>query len=159
MASKKPCFTFGDKVRRKNGGPIKTVSNIGNEAYYFSDGTFAMIDDQECYVLHEASSRFFRVADSLRTVKLRDHLQHGYETVDEFRSALMKLVDWWGGRVGEYVDHRHEHLLLAFHDTPGGLPDKAWIPLYLLSPCARPDYMDIEEISDTEKELNRIFFP
>ena len=32
----KPKFTYGDRIRRKAGGPIETVHDISEKAYYFS---------------------------------------------------------------------------------------------------------------------------
>ncbi len=150
-------FTYGDKIRRKAGGPVRTIRDIGPTAYHFSDGTFALIDDQDRYEMVEKHSGFFLVAKGIDGAPLGDYLQHGYENRSDFRDALRKLVDWWGGRVGEHVGSRYDHLRLKFHDTPGGRADEAWLPLYLLSPCPVPDYLQEEERDPIEDELDRVF--
>jgi len=157
-----PCFTYGDIIRKTAGGPLRTVKDVGPDYYDFTDGTFALIADQDCYTLVEKASGFFLVATSLADVPLNGHLHHdyGYEERSEFAAALRRLIHYWGGRVGERCDERNKFLRLQFHDTPGGLPDKAWLPLLLLTPTAIPDYLQEEPQDETEKELDRIFgFP
>lgn len=153
----KPKYTYGDKVRRKTGGPVRTIRDIGPTAYYFYDGTFALIEDQDCYVMVEKHSGFFLVANDLSKAPLGNYLQYGYENRTDFRNALQKLIDWWGGRVGEYVGNRYDHLLLKFHDTPGGRPDQAWLPLYLLEPVPMPDWMKENKKDPIEEELDKAF--
>ena len=150
-------FTYGDRLQRKGGGPIRTVQDIGSNAYYFADGGFALIEDQDCYTLVEKATGFFRVCTSLDGLPVNDHLSHGYEDRQDFILALRRLIDYWGGRVGERAGERNKFLLLRFHDTPGGRPDKAWLPLYMLSPCPVPDYMKEEEEDPIEEELDRAF--
>lgn len=99
---------------------------------------------------------FFRVASALDNAPLNDYLNNGYETLQEFRASLLRLLDNWGGRVGECVSVRHEHLLLLFHDTPGGMPDSAWIPEYLLT-RESDDFVYRESISPEERELDEAF--
>ncbi len=134
-------FTYGDRIRRKAGGPVETVSDAGATAYYFESGRFALLTDEDCYVLVEKASGFFRVDTDLSRAPLDRHSDHGYEERRDFREALQRLVDWWGGREGERVGDRNGFLRLRFHDTPGGRPDEAWLPLYLLRPCPMPEYM------------------
>lgn len=152
----KPKFTYGDVLRKTSGGPLRTVQDIGATAYYFSDGTFALIEDQDCYTVVIQATGFFRVADSLDAAPLDDHLRHGYERRADFLHALRRLLNYWGGRVGERIDERNKFLRLRFHDTPGGLPDEAWLPLFLLSPAPIPDYMQ-DDTDETEAELDRAF--
>ena len=154
---KEPLFTYGDQLRRKAGGPVLTVQDITATAYHFDNGTFALIDDQDCYQLVGKASGFFRVARTLDGLPLADYLHHGYETRDEFRTALRRLTDRWGGRIGEYVSERNKFLLLRFPDTPGGVPDEAWLPLYMLTPCERSPYAGKPERDPDEEELNRAF--
>ena len=149
-------FSYGDRIRRRSGGPERVVRDIGQEAYHFTDGTFALIDDQDCYVMVEKHSGFFRVMTDVDGAPLSDYLRHGYETRSDFRDALVKITAWWGGRTGEFVGSRYDHLRLKFHDTPGGRPDEAWIPLYLLEPVPLPDYMRQEETDPFDEELDRI---
>ena len=156
MASK-ALYTYGDKLRRKSGGKTRTVKDVSDTVYYFDDGGFALIDDQECYMLVKKSSGFFQVGTALDGLPVRDHLSHGYEDRRSFEDALKRLINYWGGRVGERVGERNKFLLLRFHDTPGGRPDEAWLPLYMLTPVDKPDYLEEEECDETEKELNRIF--
>lgn len=96
----------------------------------------------------------------LSRAPLRDHLMHGYETRREFEEALRGLVRRWEGRIGESIAERNEFHRLRFHDTPGGLPDEAWLPRYLLLPAAMPDYLVERENhvrDELEEELDRIF--
>ena len=149
-------FTFGDKIRRKAGGEVKTIRDIGPTAYYFSDGTFALIEDEDCYVMHEQHSGYFYVSDNLDHAPMRDHSSHGYEDISDFRHALHELIDYWGGRTGLCVGHRHGFLRLKFKDIPGG-GEEAWIPLYLTTPVPMPDYLKARERDPIEEELDRIF--
>lgn len=149
-------FTFGDRVRRKAGGEIKTIADIGPRAYYFSDGTFALIDDENCYVLHEQHGGYFLVDSDLRRAPLDRYTDHGYETRQDYREALAHIVEWWGGRVGLRVGDRHGFLRLKFRDIPGA-GEEAWLPLYLLTPCPMPEYLKEEERDPIEEELDRAF--
>lgn len=94
---------------------------------------------------------FYRVMKNMDRVPLRDYMDHGYETRQEFCDAVRELISRWGGREaecfeerawhgkeGEAIDQRHLALHLRFHDTPGGLPDEAWLPLYLLDSIPTP---------------------
>lgn len=157
MEDRKRFFSYGDKVRHKNGGPVRTVTDIGPTAYYFADGGFALIDDQDCYTIVQKSSGFFLVGKSLNGLPLRDHLRHGYEDRDDFAAALRRLIEHWGGRVGERIGERNKFLMLRFHDTPGGRPDETWLPLYLLKPVDKPVYLQNPEHDNIEEELDRIF--
>lgn len=103
---------------------------------------------------------FFEVAHNLQRAPLCDYLQHGYETRDLFEAALEKLVQRWHDRIGEQIDKRNDFLRLRFHDTPGGLPDEAWLPRYLLTSTEMPDYLvepEKTEYDELEEELDRIF--
>ena len=159
MADRKRLFTYGDKVQRKGDGPVRTVQDIGPTAYYFADGTFALVADEDCYTLVEKSSGFFRVAASMDGLPVDDYLQSGYEYREDFIAGLKKLLDYWAGRTGERIDDRNKFLLLRFHDTPGGLPDEAWLPLYMLTPCDAPDCVTrpAEDRPSKERELDEAF--
>lgn len=102
-------------------------------------------------------SDFFLVNSDIEQAPLRDYLQHGYETKQDFRCALRQLVDRWRGRVGERIDERHGFFLLRFHDTPGGKPDEAWLPRYLLQSVAPPDNGNMEGMDEQEQELDKVF--
>lgn len=136
---------------------MHVIRDVGPSVYHFADGGFALIDDQDCYDLVEKASGYFLVSADIAGAPVDDYLDHGYETRADFCDALRRLVGWWGGRTGRNVGHRHGHLLLEFHDTPGGRPDRAWLPLYLLEPVPVPDYMVQDGRSETEKELDRAF--
>ena len=100
----------------------------------------------------------FVVSDGIAGAPLSDFLMHGYESRQDFRDALRALVGLWKGRTGECVAERNGFLLLRFHDTPGGRPDEAWIPLYLLRQidgvCRAGDDGERDE---TEAEIDAAF--
>jgi len=100
---------------------------------------------------------FFRVARNMDRAPLRDHLWWGYEEKSDFRLALRGLLDRWRCRVGECVGERHGLRLLRFHDTPGGRPDEAWLPEFLLEPAPRPDYFDVPAPDPARRELEEAF--
>lgn len=153
-----PLFTYGDRLRRTANGPVLTVRDITPTAYHFADGTFALIDDQDCYVLVEKASGYFRVCTSLEELPLADFLHHGYETRQDFADALRRLLDYWGGRIGERKDERNKFLLLSFPDTPGGVPDEAWLPLYMLTPCEPSPYTGVQGKGSDENEIDSAFW-
>ena len=135
-----PVFAYGDRLRHKKTGREVTVRYIYGGAYHFTDGTFALIADQDCYEVAEKASGFFLVASGLRGAPLDDHLEHGYEDRQSFEDALVKLLHLWRGRIGENIANRNGFLLLRFRDIPGGGHEDAWLPEYLLKPCPPPDY-------------------
>jgi hypothetical protein len=101
---------------------------------------------------------FYTITNSMRNVPLRDHLQHGYEFEDAFKRAIRDLMDRWQGRVGECVDEKNGFLLLRFHDTPGGVPDEARLPLYALVECEKPSWLiEEEEEDEITRELDEAF--
>ena len=102
--------------------------------------------------------RFYLVVSNLDRAPLADHLLHGYESRWDFYRALRRLLSRWKGRIGECVDERHGFLLLRFHDTPGGKPDEEWLPLYLLEPVEKPQYIQ-ERVkrNDILEELDEAF--
>ena len=101
---------------------------------------------------------YYTITTTLRNVPLREHLQHGYEYEDDFRRALRSLIDRWRGRVGECVGERNGFLLLRFHDTPGGIPDEARLPAYLLQECDAPAYArNSEEEDERMREIDEAF--
>ncbi len=150
-------YTYGDRLRRATGGPVLTVCDITAAAYHFDDGTFALIDDQDCYRLVEKASGFFRVAGTVDGLPIDRYLYHGYETRDDFATALRRLLDRWGGRIGRHDGERNGFLLLSFPDTPGGIPDEAWLPLYMLTPCDVPPFAIVPHKDPDEEQLNRAF--
>lgn len=152
----KPKFTYGDRIRRKSGGPVETVHDLNDTAYYFEGGGFCLREDEDCYRLEEKATGFFLVSDTLDGAPLRDHSSHGYEELADFRRALQQLVERWGGRTGQYVGSRHQFLRLKFRDMPGG-GEEAWLPLYLLQPCPIPDYLKEKERDPFDKELDHAF--
>lgn len=137
-----PIFTYGDRIRRKTGDRrVHTVADVGDVVYHFTDGTFALIADQDCYEVVEKASGYFLVTRDVTTAPLDDYLHHGYEERYLFADALRKLLDRWGGRTGQHVGTRNGFLLLRFRDNPGGSTEEAWLPLYLLSPTDTPAYL------------------
>ena len=155
-----PVFTYGDRIRRKTGGAVHTISDITAGEYHFADGTFALIADQDCYDVVEKSSGFFLVAKRPTDKILDSHLHHGFEYRDSFADALRKLTSRWGGRTGRNVGERNGFLLLRFYDMPGGVTEEAWIPLYLLSPTDTPCYLQEYDLSSSEAiiaELDEAF--
>ena len=104
----------------------------------------------------EKESSFYVVADNIDGAPLRDYLAHGFEDRQFFRDALRRIVDRWKGRVGECMDERNGFRLLRFHDTPGGKPDEEWLPVYLLSPAAEPEYLHGDP-DDDDPELDEAF--
>jgi hypothetical protein len=152
----KRLFNYGDKIRRKAGGPVRQIRDISPTAYHFCDGTFALREDEDCYTMVEKHSGFFLVAKNLDHAPLNDYVAHGYEEKEYFRDALRRIIDRYGGRVGEYCGDRYDHLQLKFRDWQRS--EHAWLPLFLLTPCPMPDYLKEEEEKDPfEEELNRIF--
>lgn len=100
---------------------------------------------------------FYLVDGTPESAPLRDHLEHGYESRRDFRTAVRDLLALWKGRIGECVEERHGFRLLRFHDTPGGMPDEAWIPVYLTRQAERPAYTYHEEPDETEEALDEAF--
>lgn len=110
--------------------------------------------------MSQTNRTFYTITSDMSRAPLRDHLMHGYETRRDFETALRELARRWQGRVGESVAERNGFHRLRFHDTPGGLPDEAWIPRYLLEQVPMPGYLIEQENNKPdpiEEELNRIF--
>ncbi len=152
-------FTYGDQIRRTAGGPVRTVSDIIAGAYHFTDGTFALVEDQDCYEVVKKASGYFLVASNLDDAPLDDYLLHGYEDRDLFRDALRKLLARYGGRTGQHIGERNGFLMLHFYDIPGGQPEEAWLPLYLLHPTDMPEYMAAmhEPVDEITREVEEAF--
>lgn len=154
----KPLFTYGDIIRRRSDGQLLTVERIGTDGYHFRGGGYALIADQDCYTLVEKATGFFRVAETIDGAPLADHTVHGYEDRNDFRDALRAIVNRWGGRIGERRQERNGFLQLHFADMPGKVTEDVWIPLYLLTPCPKPDYLILPSPPDPiEQELDRVF--
>lgn len=150
-------YNIGDRLRRKSDGMVRTVSHIIGDAYHFTDGTIGLIADDDCFTLAEKPSGFFRVADTLDAAPLNDYLCHGYEERSDFRKALQKLCERWGGRYGERCYERHNFLLLRFYDVIGGGSETAWLPYYLLTPCQKPDYLRQSPADKVGRLLDKVF--
>lgn len=112
---------------------------------------------------------FYRVSDDMSRVPIRDCFYHGYTTSKDFKEAIQALVNRWKGREGECIEKRCFHgkygepfderncqLLLRFHDTPGGSPDEAWLPLYILEAIPVPDYARWHTSTHEEQLLDEI---
>lgn len=95
---------------------------------------------------------YYTITTSMRGVPLKEHLLHGYEYEDDFRRAVRMLMERWKGRIGECVGEKNGFLLLRFHDTPGGVPDEARLPRYILEECDAPSYASED---DEEDEIAR----
>ena len=103
---------------------------------------------------------FYIVLSDISDALLDEHLLHGWESRWDFYYALRRLVNLWKGRVGECIGERHGFLHLRFHDTPGGRPDEAWVPRYLLQSAPMPDYLsdtDSDDPTPEEIELDEAF--
>ena len=100
--------------------------------------------------------QFYLVEGDLARAPLRDHLWYGYESGRDFRDALKELRSLWKGRTGECIDRRNGFMHLRFHDTPGGRPDEAWLPGFMLQAVPVPEYILEEEVlpSEVEQELD-----
>jgi len=102
--------------------------------------------------------KFYRVSNDPYDAPLRDYLEHGFESRREYLDAVCRLVRLWHGRIGECIEERNGFRRLCFHDTPGGKPDEAWLPVYLLTETEAPEYM-CEHIptDEIEEEINDAF--
>lgn len=100
---------------------------------------------------------FYQVLSTIDQAPLRDYLLHGYETRRDFEDALRRLVRRWQGRTGECIDERHGFLHLRFHDTPGGKPDEAWLPHYILRQSSIAISTEQDELNVDTEELDRIY--
>lgn len=100
-------------------------------------------------------AKFYEVIDGIDAAPLRQYREHGYDTRDDFRDALRQIVQLWKGRVGECIGERHEFRHLRFHDTPGGRPDEAWIPDYLMRATEMPEWIRkaLEPVDPIEREI------
>jgi len=105
----------------------------------------------------ETIPTFYRVLPDLRNAPLDDHLLHGYESIHDYRRALLALVRHWRDRVGEAVDERHGHLRIRFCDTPGVRPDEAWLPRFLLEPTVMPAHLRPSPADPATEELDHAF--
>ena len=108
-----------------------------------------------------AENSFYRVNNNLDNAPLQDHLLHGYEYRQDFQLALQQLIDRWHDRIGEQIDERSGFIRLRFYDTPGGLPDEAWLPTYLLTPSfpnsQTPKLPNSQTANPLEKEIDLAF--
>ena len=108
-------------------------------------------------MMKQKIASYYRVLPDLRNAPVNQYLMHGFETKHDYLSALKKLVERWKDRVGEVVGERNDFLLLRFHDTPGGKPDEAWLPIYLLEKSEPPAYLHSEKPDPTDRKLNDAF--
>lgn len=101
--------------------------------------------------------RLYTVVTDVWHLSLPGHLEHGYESRRDFFAAIRLLSDRWRGRVGEAVGERNGFRLLRFHDTPGGRPDEAWLPSFLLRDVT-DDYPGVRAAADPgDEELDECF--
>ena len=98
--------------------------------------------------------RFYRVIKDLWHLRLPNPLERGFESELSMRKALRRIVDDWGGRTGEEISRKHDQVRLCFWDTPGGRPDEAWIPDYMLEPAEMPEYCKPVERDEFVEELD-----
>lgn len=89
-------------------------------------------------------------------LRMPDHLSFGYESAQDFRLAIRELVGRWGNRVGERIDERNGFYRLRFVDTPGGRPDEAWLPAFLLERVEDGEE-DVAEDDGIEAEIDSAF--
>lgn len=107
---------------------------------------------------------FFRVCGDIRRVPLDDYYKYGCLSRREFYESTCCVIYKWGNREGECVekclyhgenfdtfDDRLTLLRLRFHDTPGCLPDEAWIPQYLADPIPIPEYAKWHTMTEYER--------
>ena len=97
--------------------------------------------------------KLYRVIPNLYHTKVPDNLEFGYETKELFRDALRRLLDRFACRTGECIGDRHGFLRLRFHDTPGGRPDEAWMPMCLIRDTG--EVMPEPDEPDEQDELIR----
>lgn len=110
--------------------------------------------------MKDSERTFYEVENDLHRAPLAEYIANGFEEKYMFEEALHRLLQRWHDRIGEQVDERHGFVRLRFHDTPGGCPDEAWLPLYLVHPVDMPDYLkepEHDERDEIERELDRIF--
>lgn len=100
---------------------------------------------------------YYRVASDMDCVPLKNHLEHGFESKYAFRKAARLLIDRWHDRTGEGVGIKKGFVLLRFCDSPGGLREEAWLPDYMLTPIAMPEYLLPEERDELEEEIDKAF--
>lgn len=105
----------------------------------------------------ELKKHYYRVAENMDSVPLRDHLEHGFETKYQFRDAVRLLLNRWHGREGEGIGIKNNFVLLHFCDSLGGLHEEAWLPDFLLTPIPPPKYLRSEERDETEEEIDKAF--
>lgn len=84
---------------------------------------------------------YYLVEDDDSKWPTEQHLEHGYEDEWDYFRAIKRLVNRWKGRVGERIGDRNDFVLLSFPDTPGGKPDLAWLPVFILRRTAEPDFL------------------
>ena len=105
-----------------------------------------------------AKQKYYRVSSDPYDAPLDDFLQHGYEERIMFFRGVLALVQRWHDRVGLCVGSRNGFFLLRFHDTPGGKPDEAWIPDYLLKPACMPEEASVQDPDDgMTEEIDKAF--
>lgn len=98
---------------------------------------------------------FYLVLDDESKWPTDQHLEHGYENEWDYYRALRRIVNRWKGRTGELIGERDGFMCLRFHDTPGGKPDMAWVPDFLLQCTQMPDYLKPKDAA--EEALDQAF--
>lgn len=84
------------------------------------------------------TGKYYKVISTLWNRRLPDAREHGFTEDRDFRHTLWQMVDRWKGREGECVQERNGFMRIRFHDTPGGKPDEAWMPSFLLEETDAP---------------------
>lgn len=107
----------------------------------------------------QRNAKFYKVTADYDRAPVKEFREHGYETKWDFYLALREIGERWRDRVGECVDERNGFRRLRFHDTPGGRPDEAWIPDYLMDATEMPDWIReaIKPVDPIEKALDEAF--
>ncbi len=100
-------------------------------------------------------AKFYEVVPDYDAAPVKQYREHGYDSKWDFYLALREIGERWKGRVGECVAERHEFRRLRFHDTPGGKPDEAWIPNYLMKPTEMPEWIReaLKPVDPIEQEI------
>ena len=98
---------------------------------------------------------YHRVLHRLSAVP-QDHHFWGYETDNDFLSAVSRLHKRWKDKIGKQVGERHGFKLLRFYNRYGTYED-VWIPLFMLERVPPPIETPHNANDTIEEELDHIF--